>query len=420
MKDRPDEVVPIGLGERIVALDIVRGLALFGVLQINLIFMSGNSYQQWAGVTYPLGWGGSVLTWAQENLINGKAVACFSMLFGVGVCIQMERISEKGYAYGLFAMRRLGALAVIGVAHSTLIWNGDILLVYAVAALALLPFLRAKVRTILFALSAAFLLELNHGTILHWLRAPDELFFFGHWKKQAAWLLQSATQAYGQSNWTEATRWRVWEWNHSIRAIELIGLFGVLPPFLLGLALWRSGILKDPTGRVQTIRRVFHSVFWLGLAISIIPSSWLELIHGAWWVGWRGMLMRGVLVDAPPRLLALGYFMGILMLLQREWWVKRLVLFAPLGRMALTNYLAQSLVCTWFFNGYGLGFWTRVTPSAYFLGGMALYGVQIAFSYWWLARFKFGPMEWLWRSMTYGSLQPFLVQRERVPIRQEL
>ena len=78
--------------------------------------------------------------------------------------------------------------------------------------------------------------------------------------------------------------------------------------------------------------------------------------------------------------------------------------------MALTNYLGQSLVCTWVFNGHGLGLYGKLTPAAFMLGGVALYGAQIAFSRWWLGRFRFGPAEWLWRSMTYGRLHPLRLQ----------
>ncbi|MFZ1376837.1 MAG: DUF418 domain-containing protein [Geothrix sp.] len=408
MTDLPKEVVPTGVGERIIGLDIVRGLALFGVLQINLIFLSGHIYQDWAGVTYPLGWSGGVLTWIRDHLIEGKAMFCFSMLFGVGLCIQMERALARGHGFGVFAMRRLGALALIGVVHGTLIWVGDILFVYAVVALVLLPLLRAKVRTILIALSVAFLLNYNFHSILQLLHAPDGL-VFSHWFKQGSWLLQSANQAYGHGTWIEATRWRFWEWNHLGRAIQLISAIQCLPLFLIGLALWRSGILKDHSARIQTIRRIFHSVFWVGLALAIVPSAWLEQIPKIWHTGWRMRILRGVF-SSGMAMLALGYFMGILMLLQKDWWTRTLSLLAPLGRMALTNYLLQSLVCTWFFNGYGLGYWTKVTPSAYILGGIALYGFQIVCSHLWLARFRFGPAEWLWRSMTYGNLQPFKIQ----------
>lgn len=401
-----DEVSPTQVDERIPALDIVRGLALFGVLQINLIFLSGHIYQMWAGVSYPQGWGGSVLTWVRDSFINGKAMSCFSMLFGVGLCIQMERAQARGHAFGLFAFRRLGALALFGIAHATLIWNGDILLAYALIGLLLLPLLRANVPTIIFAAALAFLAFINLNTALGWLHAPDG-FRFSFWYKQASWLLQSANQFYGHGTWVDATRWRVWEWNHAFRSILVMSVIGCLPLFLIGLALWRSGILKDIKARIQTIRRIFHSVFWLGLVLSVLPYAWLKYLPK--------ILGRG-LIEAAPLTLALGYFMGVLLLIQKEPWARWLSLLAPVGRMALTNYLAQSLVCTWIFNHYGLGLWGRVTPSGYIFGGVVLYFLQIAWSHWWLARFKFGPAEWLWRSMTYGSLQPFKIKFERVPI----
>lgn len=403
-----NHILPVSSTERITALDIVRGLALFGVLQINLLFFSGHIYQDWAGVSYSMGWGGLVLTWIRDHLIASKAMFGFSMLFGVGLCIQMERARARGQAFGAFALRRLGALVLLGVAHATLIWDGDILLPYAVTALVLLPLLRAGTRTILIAASLAFLASINFKIILGWLHTPDR-FSFAYWHKQASWLLQSANQAYGQGTWIEAARWRVWEWNHLGRAIDVFSIFECLPVFLVGLALWRAGLLMDSAGRIQTIRRIFHAAFWFGLAISIVPFTWFGLLPKTWGLGWRGMLLRG-LFQAGTIALALGYFTGVLLLLRRKWWARVLSVVAPMGRMALTNYLTQSLVCTWIFNGYGLGLWSKITPSAYIIGGMVLYGIQIAWSHWWLARFMFGPAEWLWRSMTYGNWQPFRIK----------
>lgn len=406
-------ILPVSSNERIAALDIVRGLALFGVLQINLVFFSGHIYQEWAGTPYALGWGGLVLTWIRDQLIATKSMFCFSMLFGVGLCIQMERAQARSHAFGTFAIRRLGALALLGVAHATLIWDGDILLPYAVTALFLLPLLRAKTRTVLIVASAAFLVSVNFKALLGWLHTPDH-FYFAYWYKQATWLMQSANQAYGHGTWMEAAHWRVWEWNHLGRAIDVLSVFGCLPAFFIGFALWRAGLLRDIAGRTQTIRRIFHIAFWFGLAISIVPIAWLGLIPKAWGQGWRGILLRAVF-EAGTIAMALGYFMGILLLLQREWWARLLSVVAPVGRMAMTNYLTQSLVCTWIFNGYGMGLWSKITPSAYILGGIAFYSIQVAWSHWWLTRFKFGPAEWLWRSMSYASLQPFKIKSSALP-----
>jgi len=401
--------LPVSSTERIAALDIVRGLALFGVLQINLVFFSGHIYQEWAGATYALGWGGPALSWVRDHLIAEKSMFCFSMLFGVGLSIQMERALARGQAFGGFALRRLGALAILGITHATLIWSGDILLVYAVTGLILVPLLRARVRTILIAAGIGFMVSSNYKIILGWMHVPNWL-LFSHWYKQAPWLLHSANQAYGNGTWMEAAHWRIWEWNHVGRAIDILSVFGCLPPFLLGLALWRIGILRDTTGRVRSVRRIFHAAFWFGIAFSLVPFAWFAHIPKPWEAGWRGMLLRG-LFQAGPLTLALGYFMGILLLLQRERWSRWLSHLAPMGRMALTNYLTQSLVCTWIFNAHGLGLWGRIPPAGYILGGIGLYGCQIALSRWWLTRFSFGPAEWLWRSMTYGQMQQFKLQR---------
>ena len=129
MAEPPNQ--PILARERIHAIDAVRGLALLGVLQINLFFFSGHIYREWAGLPVDAGWGGSVPVWILIHLVSGKAIFCFSMLFGIGLCIQMDRFRAKGIFFGGFVFRRLAALALLGTIHVALLWNGDILFTYA-------------------------------------------------------------------------------------------------------------------------------------------------------------------------------------------------------------------------------------------------------------------------------------------------
>ena len=157
---------------RIAAIDIIRGLALFGVLQVNLVSFSGQCYADWSGGTYVGGALSGPLSLIREMLIDGKAMSCFSILFGIGLAIQMERAMARGISFGRFAARRLGALALIGVAHAVFIWNGDILLDYAVIGLLLLPLLRARVRTILLVAAGAFVVDTTFRQILVALRHP--------------------------------------------------------------------------------------------------------------------------------------------------------------------------------------------------------------------------------------------------------
>jgi len=404
---QPEVPAPVASTERIAALDIIRGLALFGVLQVNLVSFSGQCYANWSGGTYPGGSLSDILSLIRDLLINGKAMSCFSILFGVGLAIQMERAMARGASFLRFGLRRLGALALIGTAHAVLIWNGDILLDYAVIGMMLLPLLRARVRTILLVAAGAFLLNTAFRQILVGVHAPDS-FLFSHWRQQFAWLCPRADWAYGHGSWMEAARWRVWEWANFGQSVHVISIFGCATQFFLGLALWRSGILRDVAGSIRSVRRIFHGVFWAGLGLTFLAIP-LAAKMATWRHGWLELL-RGCALELPMILLALGYFAGILLLLQRARWQPWLAPLAPMGRMALTNYLGQSLVCTWIFNGHGLGLYGKLTPAAFMLGGVALYGAQIAFSRWWLGRFRFGPAEWLWRSMTYGRLHPLRLQ----------
>lgn len=401
MNHAAETPLPGPITDRIAALDIVRGLALFGVLQVNLFSFSGQAY---LGEAYPTGPASEWLGLLRDLLINGKAMSCFSMLFGVGLAIQMERALARGASFRSFALRRLGALALIGAGHATLIWNGDILLDYALIGLALVPFLKARTRTILLAALGAFLLDITFRQIMAALHAPPT-FFYGYWRSQFGWIYPAAAQAYGHGTWLEAARFRVWEWLHPGRAIHLISVFGCMPQFFIGLALWRSGILRDLVGSRRTIRGLFHASFWPGLVLTL-PSVLLLARMAAWRSGWREMA-RVASYEGPMILLALGYFTGLLLLLGRERGSALLAKVAPMGRMALSHYLAQSLVCTWAFSGHGLGLWGKIPPAGVILGGMGLYGIQLAASAWWLQRFRFGPAEWLWRSMTYGAWQPF-------------
>lgn len=389
--------------ERIAALDIVRGLALFGVLQINLISFTGHGYLEG---TYPTGPVSEILTWLRDALINGKAMSCFSMLFGVGLAIQMDRATARGASFGRFALRRLGALAAIGGTHAVLIWNGDILFDYAVIGLMLLPFLKARARTVLLAALVAFLLDITFRPILGAIHAPRSL-LFSYWAERFTWINPIADQAYGHGSWMEAARFRIWEWVHPGRAVHLISIFGCMTQFFLGLALWRSGILRNLSASHASIRKLFHATFWAGLSLTALGAVFHARI-GLWRHGWRDVARIGS-YEGPMILLATGYFLGIL-LLNGERWKRVLERVAPMGRMALSNYLAQSLICTWMFNAHGLGLWGRTPAAGYILGGIGFYAIQVAWSAWWLARFRFGPAEWLWRSMTYGVWQPFRIR----------
>ncbi|MBI3132984.1 MAG: DUF418 domain-containing protein [Acidobacteria bacterium] len=281
------------------------------------------------------------------------------------------------------------------------LWVGDILLGYALIGFMVLPLLKAKARTLLGWAIATFVLFRFQGMLYTHLHFPNAL-SFSTWMQP--WVAQAADRAYGHGTLSEILRFHAWEWAHLGLACTFSSVLLCLPIFLLGAAISRSGVLNDLEVSAPFFRKLFHACFWFGLAISLIPDAWYDRVPQVWMQGWRVAVLK-LVVSGGMITHALGYFSGILLLLRKPWWQARLQVFAPMGRMALTHYLTHTLIWTWVFYHHGLGLWYRLSPGTYFVLGVALYLAQLAFSHWWLARFQFGPMEWVWRCLSYGRIQ---------------
>ena len=145
-------------------------------------------------------------------------MALFSMLFGMGLCIQMDRSRCQGASFGGFAARRLLALALLGVAHGTLIWTGDVLVAYALTGILLAGLLQVQLRSLVLLTLGGLVLLAFPQALYRWLHLPRSL-ELGQWMQQGTWLLQEGTRAYGHGSWVEAWRWRMWEWKHLGAAI---------------------------------------------------------------------------------------------------------------------------------------------------------------------------------------------------------
>lgn len=387
----PNELRPVAPSERSLELDVLRGVALFGVLLVNVAVFSGSDLALEQKLTFPWGWGGAWPSYLRSALIESKAAALLAMLFGAGLAIQCERVMRRGRAYVGFAFRRSSALALIGLAHTFLLWNGDILLDYAVIGLMMIPFLRLRASRILWAIPALIaativltvpLLQLAESALSY----PMQL------------------QHYGAGSWVDALRFRAWEFVHAMGPMRAANRLPILSPFfVLGAYLWKKGYLSEPTKHRGALVRILAVCSLIGLFANAVPwenlGGWLT-VH----IPFRPLriLIKMVCFLGRP-LLTLGYAAGILLLLQRPGWRRALAHIAPLGRMALTQYLLQSVVCTLVFNGYGLGLFGKVSINACILGTIAFFPLQVWSSEWWLARFRMGPAEWLWRRMVYGG-----------------
>jgi len=387
--------VPTGGEQRHSLIDALRGFALAGVLLVNLgTFTQYDFLESAARLALPTAGFDAFARMAIQVVAENKAITLFSLLFGLGFSLQMERAAANGRdGLGLFR-RRIAVLGLFGLLHCYLLWWGDILLIYALMALVLMLFRKASDRVLL---AGGLLIALVLPPLLQpWLDAALSA--------QAAEEVMAATNlaAFGSPSYMVAMRQNAvfanWAW------LSYWGVFFfVAGRFLLGYWAGRRRLLQDPAAHRVQLQRLCAWGLAVGIAITALDEADVLQASPAASAGWQFCLR--VLRRIGPLALATGYAASFALLYQRERW-RWLQVLAPVGRMALSNYLVQTLACTGIFYGFGLGIGPRYGYAGWLLAWAVLFGAQVAFSHWWLARFRFGPMEWLWRSLTYARPQP--------------
>jgi uncharacterized protein len=380
---------PINPSDRIWSIDALRGVALLGVLAINLVNEFRISiFEQFL----PPGQPAPPLDQAVETVlmlaVDMKAFALFSLLFGVGLAIQFERLSTKPHRASLL-LRRLIVLLVLGLIHLCLIWNGDILTEYAIAGLIALPFLFG-LRWLLAAAAATFLVL--YLALQVW--SPPGLFPSLASVQRA---VQDANHIYATGDFWEVMAFRLRE----IPLIVPLHIY-VFPRtiglFLLGAFIWRSGVLRKPDRML--LLSTAAGCIGLGAALIFLKVSGVIASKS----------LGAVAAPAGTILLALGYGATFVAIAELTSGKKLLGWAVPLGRMAFTNYLSQSVIFGWIFYGYGLGLFGQLGPASALAVGLGVYICQISFSAWWLRRYRYGPVEWLWRTLMYGTPQPMFLR----------
>jgi len=336
--------------ERIQALDVLRGVAVAGILVANVlvffgIFMIPESRDP-------------VARFVERVFVDGKFYSIFSLLFGIGFGLQLARGGEA--AVPRFK-RRLRVLLAIGAIHALLIWAGDILMLYALLGFMMPWFARKSNR------------DLLRWTVIL-LAVPTALYVIA----LAAWMLVGSGVPQTQPN-------------TGVPA-------GILSIFE---TMGRGGVKDAIKGNL-----VFVAIRWADLVATVrFPKVLGMFVLGLWTVR-AGIAQspathRATLVRWSLPMLALGYAASVALLVVHG---RRLVTaFAPVGRMALTNYLMHSIICVTLSYGFGLGLWWRISASTAMLIAVAIIALQIPLSAWWLSRYRFGPVEWIWRRLTYGA-----------------
>ena len=384
-------------------MDALRGVALGGILIAN---MRGFSSPMPAYLQPYAFWHAPVDRAVQfliDVFVSGKFLTIFAVLFGAGFAAQLERAAVQGEALRGVYLRRMLWLALCGAAHVALLWWGDILLPYAVMGLLLPAFRKRSEDGIMFWCQ-----------MLYWLPAAAYVVFAllgagAGWASEAApphvGEISRAGAAYAGADFTAMLRQRLTDWLDFNAGFPVI-LPRILACFLFGCWLWRRRVFQRPEEHGERLRRWAPWFLAVGLAGNLVSAGISaafqpdpaapSALGAAWW------LSSSVGVPA----LSLFYGSAVLLAFQIPSMRRALSPFRAAGRTALTNYLLESAVCIWIFSGFGLGYFGRVGP----LGGLALaagiYAGQVGLSLLWLRAFRYGPMEWLWRSLTYGAFQP--------------
>lgn len=382
-------LVPSTDTERVELIDALRGFALAGVLLANLDPLSLHYFlDEAARARLPTAGFDAWAAYATNLLVTGKSITLFSLLFGLSFSVQLERAQAKGAGLATY-LRRIAVLLLIGCLHTYLLWWGDILLVYAVLAIALIAFRRVSDRWLLVTGLALALSWPLAKPLIEQMRPPGLASAAQmHAASLAAFSSDSVAAAFTQNvafaNWN---RWASW---------------GVLPfvfaDFLLGYWAGRRRLLHEPLAHAVLLRTLVVAGGLAGLVASVAESR-VEA-SGAAADGLQALLQR-----LGPLGLGCAYAAGFALLFQRPAWRRWLRWLAPVGRMALTNYLIQTPVCLALFYGIGLGLGPYAGYPGRFVAWASIFAAQIAFSHWWLARYRFGPLEWAWRSVTYGRRQ---------------
>ena len=386
---------PVAPSSRIEGIDVLRGLALFGVLAINIVFEFRVSiFEQFLPPAGTIPAIDRALSDVLAAAIELKALALFSFLFGVGLAIQFDRLINNPRRLTLL-IRRLVVLLGIGAAHLFLLWNGDILVEYAMAGLVVLPFLFGPRWLTLLVAAASLVLFLTMPLLPPVVQFPSHFWIFEH--------IAEATRAYGDGGFLDVLAFRVRE-IPAFFPLHVLIFPRTIALFLFGVLAWRSGILQRASEHKSLLFSIAMGGVLFGGALTVVAQE-RDLF------GWPS-LGRAHEVMVERRLggvvLAAGYAASIVGLASVPAGQRMLAWAAPVGRMALTNYLGQSLILGWIFYGYGFGLFGKLSVSTAFTIGVVVYAMQAAISAWWLGRYRYGPVEWLWRSLMYGSWQPMV------------
>jgi uncharacterized protein len=399
-------VVPTKPSQRISALDALRGFAILGILVMNvqsfsMIFAAYQNPSAFGDLTGLNKW-----VWIFSHVFfDLKLMAMFAMMFGAGIILITSSAERKGASPAKLHYRRNFWLLIFGLLHAYLFWSGDILATYAVCGfivyifrkwspkwLAVMGCLLFTIPSVIFLMGQASLPNIPadqlHDMTVSWQPTPE--------------MVADEVSAF-QGGWLAQMEYRVADSLEMHTFIFLVYMgWRICGLMLIGMALFKWGVLTAARSR-QFYTRMILFGFLLGFPLVVMgvmqnfAHSWefsYSMFAGSQYNYWGSLFV------------SFGYI-GLVMLISK--WARASSVvnrFAAVGRMALTNYFLQTLICTTIFYGHGMGWFGQVERAGQVWVLLAVWGFQLIVSPIWLNHFRFGPFEWLWRSLTYWQWQP--------------
>ncbi|MSU51072.1 MAG: DUF418 domain-containing protein [Opitutus sp.] len=420
------------------ALDTLRGFALLGILLMNIVGFglysrAYNNPTAAGGAT-----GANLLIWAILHVLaEGKMRCLFSLVFGASMVIFTSRLEGRPDAGDLYYRRTLWLL-LFGIVHAYLLWQGDILYPYALCALALYPFRRMRPRTLILLGASGLVFLCGFNIVKGFLRmdsrekgqaaiakaerkevlTDDEKEAKDDWEKlltkrnpDAAALLKDAEPWHGGFVSVVKARGKlVNDWNSS--PYYYPGNFDIWGMMLLGMGLFKFGVLG---ARKSLGFYAWFAVIGYAVGISINSyTAWLNIRANfdpvVQWFSYT-------VYDVGRLSIAFGH-LGLIMILCQKGWLRFLTdRLGAVGQMAFTNYIMTSVICAFLFTGYGFGLYGRLERYQLYYVVIAISIFQLIASPIWLRHFRFGPLEWCWRSLTYWKQPPFRLVQPATVIR---
>ncbi|MBS0476599.1 MAG: DUF418 domain-containing protein [Proteobacteria bacterium] len=406
---------PVARQDRLVTLDFIRGIAVLGIVFANIAAFGQtmNAYIWPQALAHPPTPSDKLFWLIQYTLVDGKMRGLFTLLFGAGMMLFMERAWARGASRWLQA-RRLAWLLLFGTLHFLLLWHGDILQLYAISGLALLGTLRWEPHTKLTLGLALYLLgSVAQGAQLggNYLATASPELAARLTPEHRKELFETETKVlhenarlihlYRDGSFADVARYMVLEKaGPSIGQTLFFSVTETIPLILIGMALYQMGLFS---GRMDPARMRHWG--WIGVASGTAVTAALGL--WAYRADFPFHLTFFVFIGASP-LPRLAVVLGLAALL--SLWAPRATRsalgtrFAAAGRMAFSNYIGTSLLLVPVFNGWGLGLFGRFGRLELFGFVLAVWALMLAWSKWWLERYRYGPLEWLWRCLTYGRM----------------